>query len=76
MRKDYAEVVEVLRPFIQAANGQLEFLKQGSWTSLVDNVKRCFRSSPETAEAGCSDHLANTLFAGLRAQAQGDFLRT
>jgi hypothetical protein len=48
--------------------------KNSSWTSFVDDVKRCFRGSAETAEAGCGDHLANTLFAGLRAQAQRNFL--
>ena len=56
---------------------RVEFLElNGSWTSFVDDVERCFRSSPETAEAGCGGHLANPLFAGLRAQAQRDFLRT
>jgi len=45
-----------------------------SRTSFVDDVKRCLRGSPETTEAGRGDHLANTLFAGLRTQAQRNFL--
>ena len=53
------------------------FLKQGtSWASFIDDVKGCFRSSPETAEAGRGDNFANAFFAGLCAQAQRDFLRT
>ena len=35
----------------------------GSGTSFVDDVKRCFRGSPEAAEAGCGNHLANPFFA-------------
>ena len=34
-----------------------------SWTSFVDEVKRCFRGSAETAEAGRRDYLANAFFA-------------
>jgi hypothetical protein len=41
----------------------LSSLQNGSWTSFVDDVKRCFRRSPETAEARCRDHFANPFFA-------------
>jgi hypothetical protein len=59
---------------IQAA---VEFRRlKSSWTSFVDDVKRCFRGSPETAEAGCGYHFTNSFFAGLCPQAEGDLLRT
>src|SRR5580704_890958 len=45
-------------------NSPVAFYKtNSSWTSFVDNVKRCFRGSAETAEAGRSDYLANAFFA-------------
>jgi hypothetical protein len=73
----YCAVMPCVRACRSGFKRQVEFLKRnGSWTSFVDDVKRRFRSSPETAVAGCGDYLANTLFAGLRAQAQRDFLRT
>jgi hypothetical protein len=34
-----------------------------SWTSFVDDVKRCFRGSAETAESGRGDYFANAFFA-------------
>jgi hypothetical protein len=56
-------------------NSPVAFCKtNSSRTSFVDDVEGCFRGSPETTEAGCGHHLANTLFAGLRAQAQRNFL--
>ena len=57
----------MLKPCWQASTvstPRLAFLKtNGSWTSFVDDVKRCFRGSAETAEAGCGDYLANPFFA-------------
>jgi hypothetical protein len=45
-------------------NSPAGFLKtNGSWTSFVDDVKRCFRGSAETAEASLGDYLANAFFA-------------
>jgi hypothetical protein len=45
-------------------NSPAAFLKtNGSWTSFVDNVKRSFRGSAETAEASRGDYLANAFFA-------------
>jgi hypothetical protein len=45
-------------------NSPVAFLKTNvSWTSFVDDVKRCFRGSAETAEAGRCDYLANAFFA-------------
>jgi hypothetical protein len=44
-------------------NSLAAFLKKnGSWTSFVDDVKGCFRGSPETTEAGRGDYLANAFF--------------
>jgi hypothetical protein len=39
------------------------FERKGSGTGFVDYVKRGFRGSPETAEAGCGDHFANPFLA-------------
>ncbi len=45
-------------------NSPVAFLKtNGSSTSFVDDVKRCFRGSAETTEAGRGDYLANAFFA-------------
>ena len=45
-------------------NSRAAFNKtNNSWTSFVDDVKRCFRRSSETAKTRSGDHLANPFFA-------------
>jgi hypothetical protein len=45
-------------------NSRVAFLKtNGSWTSFVDDVKRCFCGSAETTEARRGDNLPNAFFA-------------
>ena len=49
----------------RTAHRALRLLPSGSssWTGFVDDVKRCFRGSAETAEASRGDYLANAFFA-------------
>jgi hypothetical protein len=50
-------------------NSPAAFLNtSGSWTSFADDVKRCFRGSAETTEAGRGDYLANELKRALALQ--------
>ncbi len=57
-------MVKPCRQASTVSTPRLPFLNtSGSWTSFVDDVKRCFRGSTETAEAGRGDYLANAFFA-------------
>jgi hypothetical protein len=45
------------------------------WSSFVNNVEGSFRGPAETIEPGLGHNLTNARLAGLRAQAQPNFLR-
>jgi hypothetical protein len=58
-------LISTMRATRPAAGPTHSFFKDlnSSWTSFVDEVKRCFRGSAETAEPGRGDYLANPFFA-------------
>src|SRR3954447_4200547 len=48
----------------------------GLGSSFVNDVERCLRSSPKATESSCRSNLPDARLAGLRTQAQSDFLRS